>query len=290
MTSEDSLANRSSPNLSLGGSRFFALLTLLFLCEAIAGCAQLPPSAVLETTNINGSDFAPMTGGWYIAAANSSLDEGKPMQAEFAARRAIQLLEKAFGFRNPALPGAYRLLGIALYNQQKREEALKALTASLEILEATGQTNTIETALTSNQLGVLLRENGEPQGALDWFGAALGLYVEIAGRSNVFAAEVFGNLGMAANDLGKPDEAEKYFFISLGILNDVGVTNHPAVAAYILNNSARLYAWRGDYKAAAGSYLRSLQASAATFPDWHPLRFKVKANFATACFLDENFP
>ena len=108
--------------------------------------------------------------------------------------------------------------GTKAWSEKGPSDALPLLEKALEGARKTQDKPREATAL--SHLGLVYRDLGQPQRALDSLGHALSLYQQVGDKNN--EAGTLTNLGLACQDLGQPQKALDYFSQALPLHRQTG--------------------------------------------------------------------
>ena len=172
-------------------------------------------------------------------------------------RDAIERLEACLG---PGLAAAdraaiYLLIGNAFLATRQPVQAEAAYQMSLSATEAIPSTQEKKEAQATalGNLGIILRQRGELEKAMEHYQKALGLHKEIGHRLG--EATDLGDLGIVFGQKERFDDAEAHFQKALEIHRGIGNRLGEAAA---LNNLANVLRLKGNLKAALIYYTDAL--------------------------------
>jgi serine/threonine protein kinase/tetratricopeptide (TPR) repeat protein len=179
---------------------------------------------------------------------NALLEAEQNAEAETAYRKAVPIREAALGPDHPKVAHLLNNLGIALRRQKKYDEARETYARVLEIMRAHGSEKG-QLGYPLNSLGLVLLDQGDPEGALAYFEQARVAWLEGLGADHPNLGRVLSNLGAAQWKLGRHQDASQSYERAIAII-------HAAMGA----KSARLGTARFEYARAledAGEHARA---------------------------------
>ena len=147
--------------------------------------------------------------------------------------------------------------GIFLCKYAYYEEAVEVNLRFIRLSEETnGQNET--TADAYNNIGVVYRDLGDYDKALEYYFKALEITKEVLGEKHPDTASSYNNIGAVYHKLGDYDKALEFYNKALEIRKDVLEENHPDTASSY-NNIGVVYSNLGDYKKALEYYIKALE-------------------------------
>jgi tetratricopeptide (TPR) repeat protein len=145
----------------------------------------------------------------------------------------------------------------------------KALEQALVIDKKFHGANDPTVAEDADNLGFLLKDQGELKGAKEYFEQALDVNLKAYGSSHSKVAVSRNNLGIILKDLGDREGAKKQFERALRINLESYDPEHPEVAVN-LNNLGYLLKDKGDIKRAREYFERALKINEIAYGPDHP--------------------
>lgn len=136
--------------------------------------------------------------------------------------------------------------GKSAYEREEYEQAARAFEAAERGYAAAG--DPLNAAEMANNRSVSLLQNGDAQGALDAVGTTVEVFAQA--KDTRRQAMALGNQAAALAGLGKREEAEKLYWESARLLNDIGET---ALRASVLQAISRLQLRSERYMEAVAS-------------------------------------
>jgi CHAT domain-containing protein/Tfp pilus assembly protein PilF len=156
-----------------------------------------------------------------------------------------------------------------LYGQGKAKAAVPLAKQALAInKEVLGEKHPV-TALSLNNLGLLLRSIGDYAGARPYYEQALAIRKEVLGEKHPATATSLNNLGFLLNAMGDYPAARPYYEQALAINQEVLGEKHPDTANS-LNSLGFLLQARGDYAGAKPYFKQALAIYKEVLGDQHP--------------------
>jgi tetratricopeptide (TPR) repeat protein len=144
-----------------------------------------------------------------------------------------------------------------------------ALERALAVSEAAHGVDVPETTTIINNLGYLLQNLGDPDGARAHYERALRIDEAALGPDHPDVAIDLSNLGGVLRDLGDLEGARAYIERALRILEAVYGADHPIVAVSV-NNLGIVLRALGDLEGARAHYERALRITEAALGPDHP--------------------
>ncbi len=237
------------------GTRFG--LALLLACALVA--------TVAPTRAGPAEDIAALT-----AQVEATLGSSRPADAEAAARAALELALADYGAEHLVTANLHRLLGDALFNQDRYAEAEPHYRQAAATREKLLGTYHLDTAVSLNDLAISLRRQQRYAEALPLYEKVLGIREQVLGtdapdtaRSTFWVARLLQSLGRngdAAAVMGKAVARAKAAF---------GDTDRNAIQW--LGEEAGLLHAAGDLAAAEPVYLAAIAAGAEALEPDDPL-------------------
>lgn len=192
--------------------------------------------------------------------AENAYREGYTLLDRYRFKEAIPYLERAIA--NAPLPEFYSALGKAyrfLPDLDRAEHALKeGLDQTTELNDQRGHAD-IE-----NELGLVLLDKGDLEGALVRSKSALMIDEKLFGRDSRPVATDLNNIGNILQEKGETDAALEQLKRALSIQQKASGFLSPDVAT-ILNNLGGILFERGDYDGALGYLRQALQIDGTAF-------------------------
>jgi len=154
--------------------------------------------------------------------------------------------------QQPLTPEQLSQEGKAAYEREEYEQAASAFEAAERGYAAAGEA--LNAAEQANNRSVALLQAGNAQAALDAVGETAGVFAQ-AGDTRRHAMAL-GNKAAALAGLGQREEAEKLYWESARLLNDIGETE---LRASVLQAISRLQMRSGRYMEAVASMQSGLE-------------------------------
>ncbi len=144
-------------------------------------------------------------------------DCGAAADAESVLRRALASYDALGGSPDPDHAAAHYSLGIVLKSRERWVAAREHLQASLDMLEALGLGDAVETVDIVGSLAVLDRETGQLGDARAGFERQLAIRRRILGEQHGLVADAWNNLGTVLVDLGLSADAKSAYQRAIAI-------------------------------------------------------------------------
>ncbi|MEZ4452721.1 MAG: serine/threonine-protein kinase [Nannocystaceae bacterium] len=206
-----------------------------------------------------------------VVAAEIIAAEAAAQLADYAGAEAS--LEAAFtaalaqGDDPGAAEAAIELIFVVGYYQGEHEEGARWGRIAAALLDRLGDDGPLR-ARYNNNVGVLLHELGDLEGAIRHHEAGLEIY-ERTQLDVLRLTALLNNLGVAYQETGRLADARATFERALARLTEAYGEDHPNVAATI-ENLGTVYFEEGDRDAAAANYRAALTIRRRVLPDGHP--------------------
>ncbi|MEM1053960.1 MAG: serine/threonine-protein kinase [Bacteroidota bacterium] len=155
--------------------------------------------------------------------------ENAIIEAISLGRRALSLYINAFGEDHLDVAQAHNNLGAYLYSNDQNEEAATHYARALAIREESLGDHPL-VANTQSNLANLLHEQGDAEGAIPLFEAAIQTYRELLGAEHPSVSTALYGMGEALEDLGRLSDAEAALLGSLAIDRATLPAGHPYIA------------------------------------------------------------
>jgi len=136
------------------------------------------------------------------------------------------------------------------------QNAMNYLSKASDILESTGQQDTVFYADMLNNKGVVYRDMGDHEKALEFYEKSRELRKKLNLAKTVNYAETTSNMGIVYVDTGKYDKALEYYMEAQKILEDTRF-RQTSKYAILMNNIGGVYWSRKDYDSALQYYFKS---------------------------------
>ena len=124
-------------------------------------------------------------------------------------------------------------------------------------------------ALLYHQLGLIKRNQGSYEEALQWYHKALEIYQRILPQDHLHLAASYNNIGQVYNNIGEYSEALSFYQKSLEIYQKTLSSNHLSLAV-LYNNISLVQAFMSDYFKALQSQKNALEIERANLPPNDP--------------------
>ncbi|EGD79450.1 TPR repeat containing protein [Salpingoeca rosetta] len=163
-------------------------------------------------------------------------------------------------------------VGFGALNQavkdQLRAWCLSKMVAAVEAMRARGEDETRAFAELCNQVGLVLDDFGEHDGAIAYYETALPILLRTEGENGENVAALYNNLGTAYSSKGEYDLATQYYEQDLAITVGVLGEKHPNTGM-TYNNLGSAYSSKGDYDRAIECFQKALAITAETLGEKH---------------------
>src|SRR5438105_253130 len=161
---------------------------------------------------------------WYLALTANRLRKRDLARAEALYRRAVALVEQAFGPESAVVLPRLSELAAALYDREEYSEAEAAYRRIIDIMRRTLGSTDPQTAWNESRLAMVLSDQGRFDEANDLLVPALAVYERALGRSQPHTAYMLDALGEVAYRQARYRDAEGLFRRSLAIRRRRGKT------------------------------------------------------------------
>jgi tetratricopeptide (TPR) repeat protein len=205
--------------------------------------------------------------------AEAAYDQGYALYQRYRFTEAIPYLKKAAAIS--PLPEFYAAVGDAWYLLSNLTEAMEAYQQGLK--EATQEKNQEQLAALNNQLGLVLKAQGDLPGALEYAKRALAIDEVVFGPEHPNVARDLNNIGQILKAQGDLVGALEYAKRALAIDEVVFGPEHPKVAIRLNNIGTILYA-QGDLVGALDYSQRSLKIFRSVYGPDHSYSKSVSQN------------
>jgi tetratricopeptide (TPR) repeat protein len=199
--------------------------------------------------------------------AEALREVGRLPEGVAEARTSLAEAREIHGQRHPATVRAWNLLGILLREAGNPTEAKGALEAALALHEAGEQDENLGSMLAN--LGTVLRDLGDREGALASFERALDIHRQAAGDVHPMVANDLANLASLERELERPQKALEYLRPIVDIVRRMYGDAHPETGR-ALTNVAALLRELGETNAARLHVDAALQVDRQAFGEDHP--------------------
>lgn len=196
--------------------------------------------------------------------------EGRDGDAESSLRKALTIQRKELGPQHADLARTLQDLALVMDDEGHLKEAIPVMREALDMQRRLNGTQPDPgLALAIDNLGALLNENGDYDGAEQLYHESLSMRQHLYGDRHPLVAMTLSNLASVRQTKGDLNGAEAMFRLALSIeLETIGDV-HPDVAT-ILNNIAFIEYARGDKVAALADERKALTIMRQLFPGDHP--------------------
>lgn len=190
------------------------------------------------------------------AVGDLRMAQGAPAKAEQAYRRALAIIEKAYGPDAPETTASVAYLAEACALSGKEAEAAKLLRRALASAEKDPRRHA-EIAARLSEFASLQRTLGRDDIALTAYRRALAVTEKALGEDNRYTAERLSDLALYHHAKGDFPEAEIFYQRSLAVKEKVLGPAHPETEA-AMNDLALFYEAREKLDDAEALYKRAL--------------------------------
>ncbi len=210
---------------------------------------------------------------------NVWIQRGHYEKAERALRSALAVQERETEGPKTSAATAKTLsdLGMALYHQQRFDEAERALTRSLALRRGSLGAEHPQTVETLNNLAAVWLARGDFERAERAMREAIALHRKALGDDHPSVATNLNNLGALLAQRGQLDEALTITTEALAIRRKVFAEDHPQIAE-TLTNLGWIRLERGDLAGARGAFREALDGTVRELGAEHPNVARIHAN------------
>ncbi|EGD76484.1 tetratricopeptide TPR_2 repeat protein [Salpingoeca rosetta] len=164
-------------------------------------------------------------------------------------------------------------VGFAALNQavkdQLRAWCLEKAVAAVEAMRAQGEDETEAFAGLCLNVGLVLKEYGEHDGAITCFKAALPIFLRTEGEKGENVAGLYHNLGIAYHSKGDYDRAIELYEKALTVFVETLGEKHPSTATSYLG-LGNAYDSKGEHDRAIACFEKALGIQVETLGEKHP--------------------
>ena len=196
------------------------------------------------------------------------MSQGKYTQAQEQLHQALSLREKIPDRHEGTMAATYNDLGLA-YSQTDKDLALQYYKRALELYEKLYGTNDPRIAIATINTGIIYRELGLFDDAINNFERALTISNANYTEAHPAKAIALFNLGQTYVRLDDKQSARQYYRQALEMYGDCYGSKHPEIAS-VLNAIGNLQLAVDDFDGALQSYQSSLKANVQDFTDEDP--------------------
>ncbi len=200
--------------------------------------------------------------------------------AQRSFEQALELQQKHLGPQHPEVAQTYNLLGVALTNQNKLEEAIAFYEKSLEMHLALEGPTHAQTAQAEHNLAATLRRKGRYDDALVHFQKALDARRELLGPENADTLKTMEGMARTLQHLDRREEALVLLKENLEVRERTSPKSKDVAAACEL--LAELYASGQDWPEAKSLAERELSIALETKGPDEPLTARAHLTLANA--------
>lgn len=214
-----------------------------------------------------------------IRLADSYLEQKRFAEAENNYKRALSILEKFFGPKDPEVAGCLFKLG-KLYNlNNKAIEAEPLIWRALEIQQKELGADHLEVAITLELLGAIKSKQHNHEQAEMFIKSALSTYEKLFGQDSPKLLSLLERMADNQFELDKNTESEQYCIRLVDLLQK---TKNPksVEVANALDKLVRVYVARGENSKAAFCLKKALECRQAELGINHPDLAKAMDNYA----------
>ena len=151
-----------------------------------------------------------------------------------------------------------------------------------------GASDTVDIALSCNNIGTIYDDEGNYEGALGYYSKAQEVYEKVLGNNHTSTAATYGNIGTAYRGLGYYEMALEYYNKDLTISETLLGLNHPSIAA-TYNNIGMVFNDLGDYHHALDCFFKAQQIWENTLGLDHPNTATTYNNIAGTFYSLDSF-
>lgn len=154
----------------------------------------------------------------YFDEADKLLGEGRPLQAEPVARKALEVAEKGFGRNHPNTAESEHLLGVVYLDMGHDDRAEPHLLRALAALEKNAGSDSLGKALVLNNLSVVYYRKGDLEKSESFLRRSIGIREKARGPDHYSLASPVHNLAGIVAKRGDHAAAEALYrrAVSLG--------------------------------------------------------------------------
>ena len=179
------------------------------------------------------------------------------------------IIEQAEQHEDARLASLYTALGDNLWLFALYAEAQRYFERALEIRERVFGREHPDTALSMNDMGAVLRTQGEYERAREYHEQALAIRERVLGREHLDTVVTFYWLGKVLRDLGDLAGAQRYYEQALKIRVEVFGPEHRHIV-WSLHNLAVIWRLKGEYDRARECHEQALAIREQVFGREHP--------------------
>ncbi|MCH9681226.1 MAG: tetratricopeptide repeat protein [Deltaproteobacteria bacterium] len=212
--------------------------------------------------------------------SNAGALGGQPEQAERWGRHARAALAR-LGENPEASEQLHTALGNFELQRGALDEALAHHREALALAQRARPDDHSGTARALQNIGAVLRDQGDREGALEHLERALEIEQRQPDRSRENRAFAHHNIGVVLSDMGRVDQAEQRFTRALELKRQWLGPRHPALAP-TLDGLGGIHETRGDNEAARQAYAQALEIRTAALGPDHPELAFSHTNLANA--------
>lgn len=206
---------------------------------------------------------------------------GKYTDAREAYAKSIALFREAVGETTLTTTNVMRKLASSYHYESRLSEAESVLVKTIGVMRGAGLQHTQEYAEAVNDLGILLQDMEDYEGAEQYLLEGLDLVSKLPGDRRVDVATLQNNVGLVKHWLHDLVSADSLFRLALATKEELLGKDHLEVA-FIVNNLAFVYAERGDSVRATELWRRNLAIKQQTLGAAHPQTARAKFNLGVA--------
>lgn len=144
-------------------------------------------------------------------------DQGKAVEY---AEKAIGIMDKQHKLDHPGMLPLYDAIVEAYTKAGQNDKAALYCERIFSMQEESGNSQCLEQAVSYNNMGLLLLNNGNYREARDYFERAIDIVVRVPGAHGGIRANLFNNMGLAYYYLGDIEKALDHYKKAEGIFND----------------------------------------------------------------------
>jgi tetratricopeptide (TPR) repeat protein len=231
-------------------------------------CARLLPHAEAVTQYATELDVAPQVTARLLNQVGLYLhSRGQFREAREVLGRAMEVAERAYSPKHPAIAGIVGNLASSLESMGDLSGALELHTRALAIAETAYGKDGPEVARSLNNLGGVFIELGNLEKARSLYERVLSINEATYGPASMPVAMSLNNLGVLLKESGDLQGALDNFQRALSVLQDVG--DDSAIATSLSNIGITTYSL-GDLQAARKYFERALAADEHLYGSSHP--------------------
>jgi tetratricopeptide (TPR) repeat protein/tRNA A-37 threonylcarbamoyl transferase component Bud32 len=207
--------------------------------------------------------------GLLISMSGVLFDQGRYAEALAGDRRALAIVEKAFGPQSPLVAPALDAVGADLVTLSENEEAIQYYRRALAIEENGLGPKHPHVAYLLNNLGAALREQGNLDEALTYHRRELEIWQNALGLEHPDVASALSSIGLDLGSQGEYAEALDYHRRALAIEEKAFGSQHPVVAT-ALEEIGHQLSREGQYGEALEYHRRALAIQEKALGPEHP--------------------